>query len=149
MAAEGLGLAASIAGLLSLGLQVADGISKYVDALDRREDDLVHVKSQNQALIMTLSALEVVASSLPNQRMAFTSRVVQDIQGCRQGLGDVERLRIDLTYGDLKDWKTRMENKKKKFTYKFHESKMQQLAERLQQSNHVLQLTLSGLELYV
>lgn len=148
MAAEGLGLAASVAGLLSLGLQITSGITKYLDALDRREDDLAHVRNLNKALITTLSTLEIVVSGLPNQGLTFTSGVVQDIQRCKLGLGDLEKLRIELTDSDQRNWTTRLRNKKKKFTYKFRETKMQQLAERLQQSNQLLQLTLSGLQLY-
>lgn len=149
MAAEGLGLAASVAGLLSLGLQITGSITEYLDALNRREDDLEHVRSQNQALITTLSALEVVASGLPNQCLALTSAAVQDIQRCKLGLSDMEKLRIELTDSDQRNWTTRLKNKKKKFTYKFNESKMQQLAERLRGSKELLQLTLAGLELFV
>ncbi|KAF4426761.1 hypothetical protein CFRS1_v003374 [Colletotrichum fructicola] len=50
MAAESVGLAASVAGLLSLGLQVTEGIVKYVDAFDCRQEDLAWAKLRNDSL---------------------------------------------------------------------------------------------------
>ncbi|ETS76202.1 hypothetical protein PFICI_11589 [Pestalotiopsis fici W106-1] len=149
MAAEGLGLAASVAGLVSLGLQITGGIVQYLDALDRREDDLAHARQQNQTLTTTLSALETVSAGLQNQHLVFTDTLVQDIQRCKQALSDAERLRIELTDGNNATWTTRLRNTNKKLTYKFQESKLQQLSQRLQQTNEVLQLTLNGLQVYV
>lgn len=42
--AEALGLAASVAGLLSLGLQVTGGVARYLDVLENRQKELASVK---------------------------------------------------------------------------------------------------------
>lgn len=149
MAAEGLGLAASVAGLVSLGLQITGGVFNYLDAVDRREDDLAHLKQQNQALTVTLSALETMAAGPQNQQLTFSDTLVQHLQRCRNALSDVEQLRIELTDDKNTTWTKRLGNTKKKLTYKFHEPKIQQLSQRLQQSNEVLNLTLTGLGVYV
>ncbi|KAF3016411.1 hypothetical protein E8E14_002565 [Neopestalotiopsis sp. 37M] len=145
MAAEGLGLAASVAGLVSLGLQITGGVVNYLDAVDRREDDLAHLRQQNQALTVTLLALETMAAGLQIQQLAFSGTLVQNLQRCKNALGDAEKLRIELTDDKNTTWTTRLGNTKKKLTYKFQEPKIQQLSHRLQRTNEVLNLTLTGL----
>lgn len=147
MAAEGVSLAASVAGLLSLGLQITGGIVKYLDAFKGREEELAYAKQQNDALTATLLAIETALSNIQAQHPIITSAVSQNIQSCKNELNAVEALRVDLADYDRSSLMVRLENKKKKFTYPFHRSKTQQLAQRLQQANGVLQLTLTGLGL--
>ncbi|RYP68436.1 hypothetical protein DL771_006700 [Monosporascus sp. 5C6A] len=141
------GLAASVAGLLSLGLQITGGIVKYLDAFESRREELAYVRQQNDALTSTLLAIETASSSFQGQRPEFTAAVTQTIQSCKKELSAVEVLRVELADGDTTTWTMRLENKKKKLTYAFHRSKVQQLGQRLQQANKVLQLTLTGLGL--
>ncbi|KAI1377172.1 hypothetical protein F4677DRAFT_415538 [Hypoxylon crocopeplum] len=149
MAAEGVGLAASVAGLLSLGLQITSGIVKYLDAFENRQEELAYVRQQNDALTATLLAIETASSDFQGQRPEFTAAVSQSIQSCETELNAAEALRVDLADCDRSTWTTRLENKKKKLTYAFHRSKVQQLAQRLQQANEVLQLALTGLGLEI
>ncbi|KAK9420112.1 putative Fungal N-terminal domain-containing protein [Seiridium unicorne] len=151
MAAESLGLAASVGGLLSLGLQITGGIVKYLDALDRRQEELAHLRQQNDALTAILSALEIISSRLQvqGQSLVLTTTVAQHIQSCKDGLTAVETLRVDLTDGDTRIWTMRLENKRKRLTYAFNEPKVQQLTQRLQHTNGLLQLALTGLGLEI
>ncbi|RYP19450.1 hypothetical protein DL765_003351 [Monosporascus sp. GIB2] len=147
MAAEGLGLAASVAGLLSLGLQITGGIIKYLDAFESRQEELAYVRQQNDALTSTLLSIETASSSFQCQHPEFAAAVMQNIQSCQKELSAVEVLHIELADCDTSTWTMRLENKTKKLTYAFHRSKVQQLAQRLQRANEILQLTLTGLGL--
>lgn len=147
MAAESLGLAASVAGLLSLGLQVTGNIINYLDAFEDRQEELAYVEKQNNSLASSLLAIKTASSSFQDQHQESTTAVTQNIQFCQEELRAVEKLRLELADCNTKAWTARLENKKKKLTYAFHRSKIQQLAQRLQQANEILQLTLSGLRL--
>lgn len=147
MAAEGLSLAVSVAGLVSLGLQITGGIFKYLDAFEGRQEELAYIRQQNNPLTATLSAIGTVSSRFQGQHLVFTTAVTQNIQSCEKELNAVEVLRTELADCDSNTWKMRLENKKKMMTYAFHQSKAQQLARRLQQANKLLQLTLTGLGL--
>lgn len=144
MAAEAVGLVASVAGLVSLGLQVTGGILKYLDAFDSRQEELAYVRQQNDALRSTLLAIDSASSNFQPQRSEFAAAVAQTIVSCKKELSAVEALHVDLADGDRSTWTMRLDNKKKKLTYAFHRSKIQQLAQRLQQANETLKLTLIG-----
>ena len=60
--AEAVGLAASVAGLLSLGLQITGGIATYLDALESRQDELASIKRQNDALSAALDTIKTATS---------------------------------------------------------------------------------------
>ena len=145
--AEAVGLTASVSGLFSLGLQVTGGIVKYLDAFESRQEELAYVRQHNDALKATLLAINTALLNFQNQSPELTAAVTQTVLSCKKELCAVEVLRVDLADGDGSTWTTRLKNKKKKFTYPFHRSKVQQLAQRLQQANEVLQLALHGLEL--
>lgn len=147
MAAEGLGLAASVSGLVSLGLQLTAGIFKYVDAFENRQEDLVNLKRQNDALSDSLRAIETASSSFQGQHPNFIAVVTQNLESCKQELNTAKALSDELSDGDRSTLTMRLKNQKKKLTYAFHRSKVQQLAQRLQQANAILQLSLAGLEL--
>ena len=145
--AEAVGLAASISGLLSLGLQVTGVIVKYLDAFESRHEELAYVRQHNDALKATLLAINTASSCFQDQSPKLTAAVTRNVLSCKKELSAVDALCVSLADYDRSILMTRLENKKKKFTYPFHRSKVQQLAQRLQQANEVLQLTLHGLEL--
>ncbi len=128
MAAEGLGAAASVAGLVSLGLQLTGGIVKYLDAFENRQEELVNVRQQSDALIASLLAIQTVLSNLQGQYPEFIAAMTQNIESCKKELNAAEVLRSELADCDGSTWTMRLENKKKKLTYAFHRYKIQQLA---------------------
>ncbi|KAK8067259.1 hypothetical protein PG997_014006 [Apiospora hydei] len=146
MAVESVGLAASVAGLLSLGLQVTGGLVAYLDALKSRGEELASVKRQNDSLAAALSAIKAAfSSSLRNQH--HIPAVMRSIQACEGELQAAEELLASLANCDTRTWRQRMKTKTKKLTYSFDRSKIQQINQRLHHANGVLQLTLTGLGL--
>ncbi|KXH29764.1 hypothetical protein CSIM01_05530 [Colletotrichum simmondsii] len=148
MAAESVGLAASVAGLLSLGLQITGGIVKYMDAFEGRDEELRNVRKQNDNLGVTLHAMKTVLASLQGQSPAVAAAVDQNIRSCEEDLRALEALCIELSDHAGSTWTTRLENKKKKVTFAFHRPKLRDLELQLQKAHGALQLIQSilGLE---
>ncbi|KAK8047489.1 hypothetical protein PG996_015553 [Apiospora saccharicola] len=147
MAAESVALAASIAGLVSLGLQDTNGIVAYVDALKNREEELASIKRQSDAMVAALAAIKASSSRLQTQQ--HDAAVAHSIQSCEVELQAVETLLAELANCDTSTWRRRFNSKKKKLSYRFDRPKVQQVTQRLHHANDILQLTLTGLELWV
>ncbi|KAK7968908.1 hypothetical protein PG988_007981 [Apiospora saccharicola] len=146
MAAE-VGLAASIAGLLSLGLQITGGIAIYLDALESRRDELESLKRQNDALAAALDTINAATSHPSFQGHQHDSAIEKNTQCCKAELQAVEELLAALADCNAATWRQRLKNEKRKLTYAFNRPKVQRIVQRLQNANGILQLTLSGLGL--
>ncbi|KAK8140111.1 hypothetical protein PG984_000177 [Apiospora sp. TS-2023a] len=147
MAAESVGLAASIAGLVSLGLQITGGIATYLDALESRRDELASVKRQNEALAAALDTIKAATPHNSFQGHQHDAAIENNTQSCKAELQAVEELLATLADCDTTTWRQRLKNKKKKLTYAFNRPKVQQIVQRLHSANSILQLTLAGLGL--
>ncbi|KAK8041063.1 hypothetical protein PG994_014070 [Apiospora phragmitis] len=134
MAAEAVGLAASVAGLLSLGLRVTNGLVTYLDAIKNRGEELSSVRRQNDVLSRS-------------QNRQYDPAIVRSIQSCETELQAVEELLAGLANCDTITWRERLCNKKKKLSYAFDRAKVQQVTQRLHHANNILQLALTGLGL--
>lgn len=146
MAAESVGLAASIGGIVSLGLTITGGIIKYVDAFENRQEELNFVSRQNEALKAVLLALERHLSS-HGQSAALPDAVAQGMQLFEGELNHVKALHSDLADSHPQSWTSRLKNRKKRVTYAFNRSKIQELGLQLQKAGDALQLTLNVLGL--
>ncbi|KAK8077076.1 hypothetical protein PG996_003246 [Apiospora saccharicola] len=142
--AEALGLAASVAGLLSLGLQVTGGFASYLDALENRQEELASAKRQNDALA---ASLDIVKTASTHVLSHHAHTITTSIQSCEAELQAAEVLLADLANCDTSTWRQRLRSKKKKLSYRFDRAKVQKLVQRLHNSNQVLQLALAGLNL--
>jgi len=146
MAAESVGLAASVAGLVSLGLQIAGGIIKYVDAFENRQEELSFVKRESEVLKTVLLEVDAQLRS-HGQSGNGPDAVVQSMTLFKEELSCVQALYTNLVDSDPQSWIARLENKKKKATYAFNRVKIQELGLRLQKAGDALQLTLNVLSL--
>ncbi|KAK8061164.1 hypothetical protein PG997_015385 [Apiospora hydei] len=117
--ADAFGLAASVAGLISLGLQVTGGIASYLDALESRHEELASVKRQNDALTASLDLIKAASSRAQTHH---GHAITTSIQLCEAELRAAEVLLAAL-------------------------ANLQLVAQRLHNANQVLQLTVNGLTL--
>ncbi|KAK6841051.1 hypothetical protein PG987_001911 [Apiospora arundinis] len=143
--ADPLSVAASAAGLVSLGLTVTGGVAKYTDALKCRTEDLASVRQRNQSLRRTIRFIEVAKSQLQlqlshQQSAASLTAVDESIKACKIELVKLEALMHNLLAIETQEHR-------KKLTYAFDRSKVDQLALRLDHTIHALQLALDGLGL--
>lgn len=62
--ADPFSITASVAGLISLGVQITGGVTQYLDAVREREDDIASAKTQVQRMQELLKVVEDVAAKI-------------------------------------------------------------------------------------
>ncbi|TGJ81341.1 hypothetical protein E0Z10_g7415 [Xylaria hypoxylon] len=145
----------SVAGLaisvVSLGLQVAGGITDYIDALNCRRQDIMSVKQQNDSLRKTLQVIETSLSQFPRDHQDATVAVRECLDLCKQELKALESLVVDFAAYDQPTTgrKDKIKNNGKKLLHPFSRPKLEQLEARLRNANSALQLGLQTLGLSV
>lgn len=145
-----LSITASVAGLVSLGIQVVGGVTKYLEAVRERETDVASVKTQivRTQDLLTL-VVKVVAKVEPNH--GTTAAFLKDcasVQPDLQALEDLVR-RLDTTQLPQPSHEVlgKVYVQAKKLTYPFHRPTMDRLQSQLARVNSMLQaaLQVSGL----
>ncbi|KAK8859911.1 hypothetical protein PGQ11_010645 [Apiospora arundinis] len=80
--ADPLSVAGLAAGVVSLGLQVASGITSYLDAIKGRQEEVASVKRELDSITSTLQRLDSICSQTQAQHPASTI-LRQSIEACR------------------------------------------------------------------
>jgi hypothetical protein len=148
--ADPLSVAGLAAGLVSLGLQVCGGITKYMDALDCREQDIASVRQQNLSLQKTLHVVETSLAQLQPDHQTAAAAVSSCIDGCRNELEALVTLMADLAGSSQPTAvgrRDKLRNQGKKLLYPFSRPKLEQLETTLRNANATLQLALQALGL--
>jgi ankyrin repeat domain-containing protein 50 len=84
---EAIGALDTAVGVISLGIQVCQGLYRYVDAVRSRDKDLDETAQQVQRLTLILAALAALIpriASLPNKN----SGAIQALESCIKGSHD-------------------------------------------------------------
>lgn len=148
--ADPLSLPGLAIGLVSLGVQVSGGISKYIDALDCREQDIASVREQNDALEKSLNVVNQLLSRVHPEYQESTALVRQCLEPCRNELKALDALVADLTGGGQQSsagWKDRLKSQGKKLLYPFDRPKLEQVESRLRKASMTLLSALQTLNL--
>ena len=143
--AEAISLAASVAGIASLGLQVSSGIAKYLDAINSRDDELCTAKEQNELLLRTILSVEKKINKIQQIDPAAVATVFESIKLLTAKLSGLERFIAQLACHDLSTWKSRIKDKAAKLHFAFDRSKVQHLCAKIAETISILQLTLNVL----
>jgi hypothetical protein len=167
------GVAASVAGLVSLGLQITEGIVKYVDGFKSHDSDLAWVKDQTEAVRASLTMIEPILllipvqsvgpatpsplPSLPSNLPSTGSIPLQSVPAATSGFSAAVSANLELfkkaltkadkVYGKLAVGGSGTRGKLADFTYPFHRPQVQELAKHLHEANSCLQLVLASLNL--
>lgn len=148
--ADPLSLAASVAGLVSLGIQVASGISQYLDAVKCRDDELGAARRQNELLTSTLAIIKETTSKLDSVSPEAAAVIKSNIEFHQTSLNALESFVAEqLGSTDVKTWRSRLKAKTGKLHYALDRPKLQQLCTRVGQTQSTLQLAIDGLGLSV
>lgn len=144
-----LSVAGLATGVVSLGLQVAGGITDYIEALNCRSQEILSVKQQNESLQRTLQVVETSLSQFRRDHQTATVAVRECLDLCKQELKALESLVVDVTACDqpTTDRKSKIKNKGKRLLYPFSRPKLEQLETTLRNTNATLQLALQSLGL--
>lgn len=145
-----LSITASVAGLVSLGIQVVGGITKYLEAVRERKTDVASVKTQvvRTQDLLTL-VVKVAAKAEPNH--STTAAFLKDSASVQPELQALDELVRKLDTTQLPQPSHEVLGKvyvqAKKLTYPFHRPTMDRLQSQLARVNLMLQaaLQVSGL----
>ncbi|KAK7923717.1 hypothetical protein PG985_007788 [Apiospora marii] len=146
---SGLG---SVAGLVSLGFTVVDGIAKYVNAIAARSEELESTRRRNEVLRRTIAFVDGVLSQqgLSHQQKFDPASVDETVESCKKELVNLENFVVELSGCDSTfSWRSKLRDTRKKLTYAFERPRVEQLATKLDRTVQVIQLALHGLELLI
>ncbi|GAW19705.1 hypothetical protein ANO14919_091940 [Xylariales sp. No.14919] len=142
--ADPLSIAGLVTGVISLGLQVAGGLSDYLDAVKGRAEELNSAKQEAtnmKDLILTIQdLLPQVKGSWP----ASATMIERHVKSCNTELSALYALLSDLSQSSPPGSGIRLKlaDQKKRLTYPFNRSHISRLEDRLAKVNNALQTTL-------
>lgn len=145
-----LSITASVAGLVSLGIQVVGGITKYLEAVRERKNDVASVKAQvvRTQDLLTLVA-KVAAKVEPNHSTAAaflknSASVQPELQALEEFVRKLDTTKLPQPSHEVLG---KVYVQAKKLTYPFHRATMDRLQSQLARVNSMLQaaLQVSGL----
>lgn len=148
--AEAFGIAGSAFGTVSLGVQLFKEISRYLDDIEGREEDLKEALSYATNIQLSLNALNVAMSNAPTgdpeTKNAIDSCVVSCVSAVNNLLAVVKDLR-----GPMVSAPSSKASKElcAKLKYPFKKQNMEKLEEILSRTNSALQTILQVFQLYV
>jgi hypothetical protein len=147
--ADPLSVAGLAAGLVSLGIQVCSGITKYIDALECRDRDLASVRQQKGSLLKLLHVIETSLVQLERDHHAATSAVSDCLDSCKKDLKALDEWVAALTDGGQPTTgkRSKIRDQRRKLLYPFSRPKLAELDERLRNGNATLQVALQVLGL--
>lgn len=142
-------MAASVAGLVSLGVQVYSGISTYLDAFRGRDDDLGSARQVIKTLGDVVYAIEQLIPQLQANSQIHANAVLECVQSCQTELASFQNFLPELgssskSSGTFRD---SVRDHKKKLTYAFQRSNLDRLESRLGRVNGILPTALQMLTL--
>lgn len=124
-----LSLAASVAGLNSLGIQVTTGISKYLDALESWKEERTLATQENKALRSTIDIIATATEKLEQVLPDASAAAKESVKVCIESLDTLVIFMAKLAGSDVSTWRTRL--KTGKFHYVFDGPKVLQLCTRV------------------
>ena len=146
--ADPISLVGLTAGLVSLGLQLSEGLVKYMDALKCREEEITLAKQQVSSLTSLIHTIETAAQQFQSAHPVVSTTVQSSIASCRAELAALEALVLELAgpaqsaSGGLR---TALKSHGKKLAYVFDRSNLEKLEQKLERTNGQLMLALQTL----
>ena len=144
---EALGTASAVAGILSLGIEVCQGLLKYYNSYRGAATDVARMYDSVESLNTTISILKRTlnrGSIAPD----VEKDVVKSIKLCESGFKKLEnklkKVKI-LVSGD--GWQEKAKNQLKRAAYPFRESTLVKLREIVNEQRDQLGLAMSVLQL--
>lgn len=149
--ADAFGLAASAAGIVSLGLQVYTGISSYVEGIKDRKTELSAVTRQANTLQTAVNALQdavpritAALSSNESPLVPALKTVEEELWALRLFLASLQEQQV---LDQTPDFAMTLKQQKKKFTFPFHRPTLEKLQKKLESANNALQTSLQVVDL--
>ncbi|KAI0125524.1 hypothetical protein BJ170DRAFT_596772 [Xylariales sp. AK1849] len=149
--AEAFGVAASVSGIVSLGLELSSRIISYVDAVRRRDEEIGSVHRQAKNLQSSLDILKNAVPALALKHKLACDTVLAALKSGEQELEVLKDFVDRLTgpVGQPHNLKSTLKHTKKKMTFPFHREDLEALQQRLDRANISLQAAIGALGLVI
>ncbi|KAI1360874.1 hypothetical protein F5Y08DRAFT_316274 [Xylaria arbuscula] len=149
--ADPLSVAGLATGAISLGLQVAGGLSDYLDAVKGRSEDLKSAKEGATEMRDLLLTIQDLLPRIESNWPAPATIVKRHITSCRVELGALQALLSELSQPSLhiSGLRSRLDDTKNKLFYPFERPKIRRLEERISKVNDTLRTALQVTDLDV
>ncbi|KAI1271758.1 hypothetical protein F5Y07DRAFT_404106 [Xylaria sp. FL0933] len=146
-----LSIAGLVTGVVSLGLQVAGGLSDYLDAVKGRTEELGSAKRQTTEMKESLLTIKDLLLQVENTFPKSAIMIKRHVNSCDAELSALHALLSELSQPSPSGTGIRLKlsEQKKKLTYPFNRSHISRLEERLTKVNNTLQTALQVTELEI
>ncbi|KAI1353960.1 hypothetical protein F5Y01DRAFT_312221 [Xylaria sp. FL0043] len=149
--ADPLSIAGLVTGVISLGLQVAGGLSNYLDAVKGRTEELGSARRQATEMKELLLTIKDLLPQVENTFPKSAIMIKRHVNSCEAELSKLHALLSKLSQPSPSSTGIRLKlsEQKQKLTYPFNRSHISRLEERLTKVNNTLQtaLQVTGLEI--
>ncbi|KAH6970193.1 hypothetical protein DER45DRAFT_533798 [Fusarium avenaceum] len=137
--ADPLSIASGVAGLISLGLTLCNGLQTYFSAIKDRDKDIEIATRDLNLLRFNIKIIESSASKVGNNYSLAGNGVNMGLKNCESQLKTLELLIQDLTSADgLSGTHQKWRKQKMLIRYPFEQKKLAQLQDQLSKANHTL-----------
>lgn len=132
-------------GVVSLGLQVASGLSDYVDSVKGRKEELESTKKQSDTMKDSLLTIQEFLPQLKNSSPKSASMIERQVNACNSELSALHALLSELCQpsSSSSSIRSKLSEQKKRMVYPFNRSHLVRLEDRLTKVNSALQTALS------
>lgn len=145
-----LSIAGTAAGLVSLGIQVCQGLVFYIDGVKGRQADLRAISSETKNMQLAIDAINNLIPVLAPGHLQITSTTVSPaLQTCEEELTALRDLLLQLSNsstppaGPL----ATIHEQAKKLKYPFKRQNLENLERKLHSANGVLQTATAALQM--
>lgn len=145
--AEPVGFLGTAVGVVSLGMQVYGNLSKYLDNYETRDGQVKKALVHLERLQKSLDIIENVIPYFENEHRKPTEAVALSLQAAQIELRVLDDELKKYETSIPTDLKGKMKEIKKKFTFPFHRSYIDQLECVLERITRNLSMAIAGLEL--
>ncbi|KAJ9157850.1 hypothetical protein NKR23_g745 [Pleurostoma richardsiae] len=143
-----VGIAGTVTGLVSLGLQVYGGVTEYLDAIEARKEDISAAARRAEILRVAIDGIRGASSKIGPKYDLTRSAVTAGIWSCKTELQSLSNLIAELRPSmppiNLQE---KLKEGAKKLHYPFRRRDLLRLEERLDKVNGMLQTALQALGL--
>ncbi|KIL90091.1 hypothetical protein FAVG1_06829 [Fusarium avenaceum] len=137
--ADPLSIASGVAGLISLGLTLCNGLQTYFSAIKDRDKDIEIATRDLNLLRFNVKILESSSSKVGNYYSLASDGVNMGLKNCESQLRTLELLIQELTSAEgLSGTEQKRRKQKMLIRYPFDQKKLAQLQDQLSKANHTL-----------
>ncbi|KAI0799046.1 hypothetical protein GGR55DRAFT_692968 [Xylaria sp. FL0064] len=138
--AEAFGIAASVAGIVSLSIELSTRISTYIDAVKRCEEEISAVHVQAESLQRSLDVLKNAIPDLTVKHQSASDAVLEALKSVERELQALKDLvdKLTASAGQPQSLKSNLKHAKRKMTFPSHRDDFEALQKRLDRVNVAL-----------